>query len=194
MENNKKALLSVWDKTGIVDLAKFLYKNNYEVISTGGTAIELKKAGIPVTKISNITNQHEIMDGRVKTIHPNIFGGILVDRDNKEHVNDLNDIKSSPIDIVVINLYPFKEKAINKKLNLKKAIEYIDIGGPSMLRAAAKNFQHVIALCNPNQYPDFKKNPGLYDYSIVKSEDFKNKYLYLLKEHDDQYLYKIKYD
>ena len=164
--NNKKAILSVWDKTGIVELARFLHSQDFEIISTGGTAREIKKANIPVTKVSKITNQHEIMDGRVKTLHPNIFGGILADRENSKHMEDLLSVDSLLIDLVVINLYPFKEQAVNKKLDLEKSIEYIDIGGPSMLRAAAKNSKYVIPLCNPLQYKDFielyKKNKGTF--------------------------------
>ena len=166
MNNIKRALISVWSKDGIVDLAKFLIDNGIEIISTGGTKNELEKNGILVTSVSEITKQSEIMNGRVKTLHPNLFGGILADRNNKRHINDLDLINSSLIDMVVINLYPFEEEAVNNNLSLEKAIEFIDIGGPSMLRAAAKNFKHVIPLCSSSQYNDFiekyKQNKGVF--------------------------------
>jgi len=163
---NKKAIISVWDKTGIIELAKFLYSQKFEIISTGGTAKKIDNAGIPVTKVSSLTNQKEIMNGRVKTLHPNIFSGILVDRNNKSHIKDLKNINSSPIDLVIINLYPFQEEAINKKLDIAKSIEFIDIGGPSLLRAASKNYKFTIPLCRPEQYSSFiesyKNNNGFF--------------------------------
>jgi phosphoribosylaminoimidazolecarboxamide formyltransferase/IMP cyclohydrolase len=166
MNKIKRAIISVCDKTGVVDLAKFLVDNDIEVISTGGTKKTLETAGIPVLSVSSLTNQKEIMDGRVKTIHPNLFGGILADRTNKNHMDDLNIINSKLIDLVVINLYPFIEEAVEKKLKLEKSIEYIDIGGPSMLRASAKNYKNVIPICSPNQYEIFMdqyiENNGLF--------------------------------
>lgn len=155
MLKNKKALISVWDKSNLELIAKFLLDAGYELISTGGTAKAISDYGIPVTDISKITNQKEVMNGRVKTLHPKIFGGILADRENKSHINDLLDMESSLIDILIINLYPFESEAIGKQLELEKAIEFIDIGGPSMLRAAAKNYKSVIALSSPNQYKNF---------------------------------------
>tara|TARA_B110000263_G_scaffold112802_1_gene98455 strand:+ start:8033 stop:9586 length:1554 start_codon:yes stop_codon:yes gene_type:complete len=166
MNKIKRAIISVWDKTGVVDLANFLVYNDIEVISTGGTKKTLETAGIPVLSVSSLTNQKEIMDGRVKTIHPNLFGGILADRSNKKHIDDLHIIDSKLIDLVVINLYPFIEEAVEKKLKLEKSIEYIDIGGPSMLRASAKNYKNVIPICSPNQYEIFMdqytENNGLF--------------------------------
>lgn len=166
MNKIKRAIISVWDKTGVVDLAKFLVANEIEIISTGGTKKTLEEAGIPVLSVSSLTNQQEIMDGRVKTIHPNLFGGILADRSNKNHINDLNLINSKLIDLVIINLYPFIKEAVEKKLKLEKSIEFIDIGGPSMLRASAKNYKNVIPICNSSQYEDFmnqyKQNNGLF--------------------------------
>ena len=155
MSNNKKALISVWDKSNLEFIAKFLFNNGYELISTGGTAKTINSYGLPVTDVSKITNQKEVMNGRVKTLHPKIFGGILADRDDKSHIDDLLEMGSTLIDIVVINLYPFKSEAIEKKLDLDKAIEFIDIGGPSMLRAAAKNYKNVLALSSPRQYESF---------------------------------------
>jgi len=167
MNKIKTALISVWDKTGIVDLAKFLDENNIEIISTGGTKKILEDNGINVTSVSDITKQKEVMNGRVKTLHPKIFGGILADRNNESHLNDLSDMGGKTLDIVVVNLYPFKSEAIDKDLSLDKAIEYIDIGGPSMLRAAAKNYQNIIPLCDPSQYSrfmeSFSSNEGIID-------------------------------
>jgi len=164
MNKIKRAIISVWDKTGVVDLAKFLVANEIEIISTGGTKKTLEEAGIPVLSVSTLTNQQEIMDGRVKTIHPNLFGGILADRSNKNHINDLNLINSKLIDLVIINLYPFIKEAVEKKLKLEKSIEFIDIGGPSMLRASAKNYKNVIPICSSSQYENFinqyKQNNG----------------------------------
>ena len=128
----KTALISVWDKTNIVDFAKFLIKNNIEIISTGGTKRILEENNIEVISVSEITDQKEIMNGRVKTIHPKIFGGILADRNQDNHINDLINVGGRTIDLVVVNLYPFQEEAIDKKLDLAKAIEFIDIGGPSI--------------------------------------------------------------
>ena len=127
MRKIKRAVISVWDKTHLVELAKFLSSNNIEIISTGGTKEILEKSNIPVRSVSSLTKQKEIMDGRIKTIHPNLFGGILADRSNKNHVEDLNQIDSKLIDLVVINLYPFRTEAVEKKLELEKSIEFIDI-------------------------------------------------------------------
>ena len=124
----KRALLSVWDKTNIVELAKFLIENQFEIISTGGTKEILLENNIKVTSISEVTGFNEVMNGRVKTLHPKIFGGLLADRSNKKHLKDLETIESSLIDLVVVNLYPFKEEAIDKQLDFLKAIEFIDIG------------------------------------------------------------------
>ena len=167
MNKIKKALISVWDKTDIIPLAKFLTDNDVEIYSTGGTKKILQKHNINVTSISDITKQDEVMDGRVKTLHPRIFGGILADRKNNQHIADLNDLSSEFIDLVIVNLYPFKSEAVDKKLSFSKAIEFIDIGGPSMLRAAAKNYISVIPLCDHSQYDKFitlfKKNRGIFE-------------------------------
>ena len=140
----KRALISVWDKEGIVELGQFLQKNNIEVISTGGTKVVLEDAGIKVASVADITGTGSVMDGRVKTLDPKIFGGILADRNNPSHLSDLASIKGLEIDLVVVNFYPFVDEAVNKKLDFAKAIEFIDIGGPSMIRAAAKNFHSII--------------------------------------------------
>ena len=155
MNKIKRALISVWNKEGVVELANFLVQNDIEIISTGGTKKELERNDIKVSSVSDLTMQKEIMDGRVKTLHPKIFGGVLADRNNENHLRDLEEQSSGLIDLVIINLYPFMQEAVDKKLDLKKAIEYIDIGGPSLLRASAKNFQHVVVLSSPNQYKIF---------------------------------------
>jgi len=147
------ALLSVSNKTGLTDLARSLVEEfDYEIISSGGTAKTLKDAGIPVQKVSDYTGSPEILGGRVKTLHPRIHGGILARRDVPQDLEDLatNDIR--PIDLVVVNLYPFEETIAKEGVTLPEAIEQIDIGGPAMLRASAKNFAHLTVLCNPSQY------------------------------------------
>ena len=150
----KRALISVWDKKDIVELSSFLITNNFEIISTGGTKRKLLENGINVTSISDITGADEMMDGRVKTLHPKIFGGILADVSNPSHLKDLSKIGSKTIDLIIVNLYPFEEMA-SQNIPFNKLIEYIDIGGPSMLRAAAKNYNSVMTLCNPDLYNDF---------------------------------------
>ncbi|MAV64462.1 MAG: bifunctional phosphoribosylaminoimidazolecarboxamide formyltransferase/inosine monophosphate cyclohydrolase [Candidatus Marinimicrobia bacterium] len=151
----KRALISVWNKDGLLDLANFLNKNGIEIISTGGTHKYLNDNNIPVTEISEITGMDSVMNGRVKTLNPKIFGGILADRDNNNHLDDLNKINGKTIDLIVVNLYPFVDEAVKKKLPMKKAIEYIDIGGPSMLRAAAKNYHSVCVLSDISDYLEF---------------------------------------
>ncbi|WP_338097622.1 bifunctional phosphoribosylaminoimidazolecarboxamide formyltransferase/IMP cyclohydrolase [Methanolapillus ohkumae] len=148
----KRALISVSDKTGIVDFTKTLVAHNFEIISTGGTAKTLREAGISVMDISDVTGFPEMMDGRVKTLHPKIHGGILYLRDNSQHVNQAGTHGISPIDMVVVNLYPFKETVAKDGVTLNDAIENIDIGGPTLLRAAAKNYTFVTVVCDPADY------------------------------------------
>lgn len=150
----KRALISVSDKTGVVELARRLHEAGVEIVSTGGTMRELKKAGIPVTYVSDVTGFPEIMDGRVKTLNPYIHGGILAVRDNPDHVKALKEHKITPIDMVVVNLYPFKETISKADVTLSEAIENIDIGGPAMIRAAAKNFRFVTVVTNPSRYAE----------------------------------------
>ncbi|WP_317368712.1 bifunctional phosphoribosylaminoimidazolecarboxamide formyltransferase/IMP cyclohydrolase [uncultured Tyzzerella sp.] len=147
-----KALISVSDKTGIVDFSKQLEDLNIEIISTGGTYNLLKENGIKVTNISDVTGYPECLDGRVKTLHPNIHAGILAIRDNKEHMEQIEKLNISLIDIVVVNLYPFKQTILKENVSLEEAIENIDIGGPSMLRAAAKNYQDVSVITSNEDY------------------------------------------
>lgn len=147
------ALLSVSDKTGLIELARQLVSEfDFDLISSGGTAAVLKDAGLPVTKVSDYTGSPEILGGRVKTLHPRIHGGILARRDHPEDVADLEAQQIRPIDLVVVNLYPFEQTIAKPDVSLAAAIEQIDIGGPAMLRASAKNFAHLTVLCNPNQY------------------------------------------
>jgi len=148
----KRALISVSDKTGVVDFAKELVALGYEIISTGGTARELKGAGIEAIEVSEITNFPECLDGRVKTLHPAIHAGILAIRDNKEHMAELEKLNINTIDIVAINLYPFKATILKENVTFEEAIENIDIGGPTMIRAAAKNWQDVAVIVDPADY------------------------------------------
>ncbi|WP_462331551.1 IMP cyclohydrolase [Schwartzia sp. (in: firmicutes)] len=150
----KRALVSVSDKTGVVEFARKLHAAGVEIVSTGGTMRAIKEAGIPVMYVSDVTGFPEIMDGRVKTLNPYIHGGILAVRDNPEHVASLQEHKITPIDLVVVNLYPFKETIAKKDVTLAEAIENIDIGGPAMIRAAAKNFKFVTVVTNPKRYDE----------------------------------------
>ncbi|WP_297521243.1 bifunctional phosphoribosylaminoimidazolecarboxamide formyltransferase/IMP cyclohydrolase [uncultured Clostridium sp.] len=150
----KRALISVYDKTGILELASSLAKKNVEIISSGGTYNYLKTNGFDVKEISEITASDEMLDGRVKTLHPIIHGGILAIRDNQEHMETLKDRKIGTIDLVVVNLYPFFEK-VKEDLEFEEKVEFIDIGGPTMLRSAAKNFKDVVVLSSTTDYSDF---------------------------------------
>lgn len=147
-----RALISVSDKTGIIEFAEALCDMDVEIISTGGTAIALSDAGIKVTGISEITGFPECLDGRVKTLHPAVHGGILAMRSKKDHMDQLRELHIKPIDLVVINLYPFKKTILRADTQLSEAIENIDIGGPTMLRSAAKNHKDVIVICEPGDY------------------------------------------
>ncbi len=151
----KRALISVWDKSNIIELARFLSNQQIEIISTGGTKKILEESGLVIKGIDEVTGVGSIMDGRVKTLNPIIFGGILADRENEKHINDLKNLNGLEIDLVVVNFYPFVKEAVEKKLDFKQAIEYIDIGGPSMLRATAKNYHSTVPLCSPEMYNDF---------------------------------------
>jgi phosphoribosylaminoimidazolecarboxamide formyltransferase/IMP cyclohydrolase len=181
----KRALISVSDKTGIVDLAKVLKEYGVEIISTGGTAKTLKEAGISVVDVSDVTGFPEMLDGRVKTLHPKIHGGLLALRDKKEHMEQLQKYGINVIDMVVVNLYPFTKTISRPDVKLEDAIENIDIGGPSMIRSAAKNFNSVIVIVNPKFYPlvieELKKNNGAVSEELRKKmmiEAFKHTYDY----------------
>lgn len=143
--NIRRALISVYDKTGIVEFVRALHDEfGVEILSTGGTAKLLSENGVPVTLVEDVTGFPEMLDGRVKTLHPKIFAGILADRDNPEHLRQLDEMGIKPIDLVVVNLYPFETVVADPKCTFEQAIEMIDIGGVSLLRAAAKNHKHVL--------------------------------------------------
>jgi phosphoribosylaminoimidazolecarboxamide formyltransferase/IMP cyclohydrolase len=148
----RRALISVSDKTGIVELAKNLSRYGIEIISTGGTLAVLKKEGIPAVSVSTFTGAPEILGGRVKTLHPKIHSGILARRDNEDDCAEMTHYEYKPIDLVVVNLYPFEKTVRNPKSSDWEIIENIDIGGPSMIRAAAKNFAGVVAVTSPDEY------------------------------------------
>lgn len=148
----KRALLSVSNKEGIVELARFLHEKGVELVSTGGTMKTIKDAGIPVTYVSDLTGFPEVMDGRVKTLNPFVHGGILAVRDNEDHAKQMAELGIKPIDMVVVNLYPFRETIAKPDVTEDEAIENIDIGGPAMIRAAAKNFKYVTVVVNPKSY------------------------------------------
>lgn len=148
----KRALISVFDKTGIVDFAKSLDSLGWQIISTGGTSKKLKEEGIKVQDISDLTKFPECFDGRVKTLHPNVEGGILSVRDNESHRKQMAELGIEAIDIVVCNLYPFKQTVLKPGVSHEEVIENIDIGGPTMIRAAAKNYKFVTVITDPDDY------------------------------------------
>lgn len=153
----KRALISVSDKTGLIDFAKELVGLGYEIISTGGTKKALEAEGISTIGISEITNFPEIMDGRVKTLHPNVHGALLCVRDNPDHVKQLEELNIDYIDMVVVNLYPFKATIMKDGVSHEEIIENIDIGGPSMLRSASKNYATIPVIVDPNDYSQIIK-------------------------------------
>ena len=150
----KRALLSVTDKSGLIELAAFLAERGVELVSTGGTERALQEAGLPVTPVSGVTGFPEILNGRVKTLHPFIHGGILADKDNPEHLKTLRECEIRPFDCVVVNLYNFAAAA-EKKASVRELVEEIDIGGPCLLRASAKNFHSILVLPAVSHYAAF---------------------------------------
>ena len=179
------ALLSVSNKTGIVDFARSLVDYGYTIISSGGTHSVIAAEGIPVTKVSDYTGSPEILNGRVKTLHPKIHGGILAQRGNPVHDMDRNANKIGLIDIVAVNLYPFAETVAKPDVTLADAIENIDIGGPSMVRSAAKNYKDVAVMTNPHQY-------GIYMDSIkgnisIKPETLREQFMVEAFRHTAEY-------
>ena len=151
------ALISVFKKDGVLELAQFLMEKGFNIISSGGTARFLMESGIPVRSVDSVTGFPEILDGRVKTLHPNVHGGILARRDDKTHMETLFNQQIETIDVVCVNLYPFEDK-LKEGLSFAEMVEFIDIGGPSMLRSAAKNFKDVFVLSDPSQYQEFMAN------------------------------------
>ena len=182
---NYYALLSVSNKSGIVDFGEGLIRAGYTLISSGGTHAVLQAEGIPVTKVSDYTGSPEILNGRVKTLHPKIHGGILAQRGNPSHDIDREANGIGFIDIVAVNLYPFSETVAKPDVTLTDAIENIDIGGPSMVRSAAKNYKDVAVMTNPNQY-------GIYLDSIkgnisIKPETLRRQFMLEAFKHTAEY-------
>lgn len=180
----KRALLSVSDKTGIVELARRLHALGVELLSTGGTMKALQDAGIPVTGVSDVTGFPECLDGRVKTLHPAIHAGLLAMRSNPEHMRQLAELGIAPIDLVVINLYPFRQTIARPGVTFEEAIENIDIGGPTMLRAAAKNWQDVAVVVEP---ADYDAVLGELEQAGEVSRETKLRLCYKVFEHTAQY-------
>src|SRR6186713_2845141 len=146
------ALISVFDKAGVIDFARDLVSLGWNIVSTGGTAKALGAAGLPVRDVESVTQFPEMLDGRVKTLHPAVHGGLLARRDLTEHMAAIAEHGIEPIDLVVVNLYPFRETAARRGATPDEVIEQIDIGGPSMLRSAAKNFAAVTVVVDPADY------------------------------------------
>ena len=159
----KNAIISLSDKSEIKLILKILKKYNINIISSGGTSKEIKKLGYKCSEVSEYTRSDEILDGRVKTLHPKLYAGILSKRDNKKHKNELNKNNYEEIDLVIVNFYPFEE-TLKVTKNHGKIIENIDIGGPALVRASAKNYNDITVLTSPNQYKEFvidlEKNKG----------------------------------
>jgi phosphoribosylaminoimidazolecarboxamide formyltransferase/IMP cyclohydrolase len=170
MEEKRYALVSVSDKAGVETLGRGLVDLGFSILSTGGTARALKSAGLPITRVSDYTGFPEILDGRVKTLHPRIYGGILA-RESKDHIKDLRGISASLIELVIVNLYPFEEAAAVQSTPLDGLVEKIDIGGPCLLRAAAKNFERVTVVCDPKKYEDILWHLA-HDGEVPKSARF----------------------
>jgi len=148
----KRALISVYDKNGVDKLARALIDCGAEILSTGGTARHLESCGIPIRSLDSFTGHPEILDGRVKTLHPRVHAALLARRDHKEHLAQCAELKIEMIDMVVVNLYPFESTVADENVTLEEAVEQIDIGGPTMLRSAAKNFSWVAVVTSPDQY------------------------------------------
>jgi len=164
MTKIQRALVSVTDKTGVTDFASEIQKMGVEVVSTGGTAKVIREAGTPVRDIADLTGFPEMMDGRVKTLHPKVHGGILAVRENPAHTEQMQRHGIMPIDLVVVNLYAFEKTVARTGVSLEEAVENIDIGGPAMLRSSAKNFKYVTVVVDPADYArvlsEMKENGG----------------------------------
>lgn len=181
----RRALISVWNKDGLTELANCLARFQVEIISTGKTAAMLRKNGLKVQEVSSLTSFPEILSGRVKTLHPFIFGGILANKKHPLHMEEIKNLGIQPIDMVVTNLYPFEEK-LKEQLALDELIEYIDIGGPSLLRAGAKNFKNVACVSSPSQYKAIieaiEKDKGFLQEDLL--QNLAQEVFYLTKEYD----------
>ena len=172
MQKITRAVISVSDKEGISDFAKGLSDLGIEILSTGGTAKKLRDDGIEVKDISEYTGSPEILGGRVKTLHPKLHGGILALRDDSSHTKQMEDNNIEPIDLVVVNLYPFEEVIKKESTDLAEAIENIDIGGPTMLRAAAKNYKYITLVTHPEDYKDVLDELNNNDGSVSEETNF----------------------
>ena len=182
----RRALISVSDKEGVVDLARNLKEMGIEILSTGGTARTLQDAGIPVIEVSQYTGFPEMMDGRIKTLHPKIHGALLANRDDNQHLNQMKQHGIEPIDLVVVNLYPFEKTVAKQDCSLEEAIENIDIGGPTMLRSAAKNYKYVAVVIDPKDYQELIKEMKESEGSISLETRFRlaKKVFYLTSHYD----------
>jgi len=182
----RRALISVWDKKGIADFAKKLVELGVEIVSTGKTAALLRRGGVAVKDVATLTSFPEILSGRVKTLHPKIFGGILANKKHPLHMEEIRSLGIQAIDMVVVNLYPFVEK-VKEKLSWDEMIEYIDVGGPSIIRAAAKNFKNVVCVSDTWQYKsilnELQKNKGFVSEQTSKS--LAENAFYVTKEYDN---------
>lgn len=168
----KRALISVYNKEGLVEFVKGLILNGYEVISTGGTKQHLEEAGIKVIGISEITGFPEVMNGRVKTLHPKVHGALLCVRDNDDHMKELLENSIELIDMVVVNLYPFKETVEKEDVTHEEIIENIDIGGPSMLRSAGKNYKYITVCCDPHDYEKILNEVDEFGNTLLKTREY----------------------
>jgi phosphoribosylaminoimidazolecarboxamide formyltransferase/IMP cyclohydrolase len=186
MRKVERALISVSDKSGVVDLAKALADMEVEILSTGGTARTLRQNGIEIMDVSDYTGFPEMLDGRVKTLHPKIHGGILGQRENPEHVKTMNKHGINPIDMVVVNLYPFEATVAKPNCTMEEAIENIDIGGPSMIRSAAKNYRDVAVVVDPGDYEDLISELRTNDGKISAQTRFRlaKKVFHMTAEYD----------
>jgi phosphoribosylaminoimidazolecarboxamide formyltransferase/IMP cyclohydrolase len=167
------ALLSVSDKTDLVPFARCLHQHGARIVSTGGTARKLSEAGFDITPVETLTGFPEMMDGRVKTLHPNVHGGLLALRDNAEHAAALERHQITPIDLVCVNLYPFEQTVADPQVSEAEAIENIDIGGPCLIRSAAKNHRYVTCVTDPKQYDevssDMEANEGCVSFRLRRT-------------------------
>uniref|UniRef100_A0A7V5XHB6 IMP cyclohydrolase n=1 Tax=Thermodesulfobacterium geofontis TaxID=1295609 RepID=A0A7V5XHB6_9BACT len=188
MNKIERALISVTDKTGIVEFARELENLGIEIISTGGTAKVLKEEGIKVIDISHLTGFPEILEGRVKTLHPKVHGGILFKRDEREHIETIKKYEIKPIDLIIVNLYAF-EKVVEEGATLEKAIENIDIGGPTLIRAGAKNFKYVTVVVDKEDYPLVLEEIKKYGNTTLKTRFELAKKVFKLTSNYDQMIF-----
>ena len=188
MNKIERALISVTDKTGIVEFAKELELLGIEIISTGGTAKVLREGGVNVIDISELTGFPEILEGRVKTLHPKVHGGILFKREKEDHIETIKKHDIRPIDLIVVNLYAF-EKVVEKEADLDTAIENIDIGGPTLIRAGAKNFKYVTVVIDPNDYSKILEEIKKYGNTTLQTRFELAKKVFKLTSSYDQIIY-----